>query len=82
MLINLKLLLPYRDALCVEFFDFVLGGCRSGGGGGNFDFHQGFGEGFGINVTCFVQGLGVSEDGEEVTAGGGSGEEWGKAEFV
>ena len=80
MLINLKLLLPYRDALCVEFFDFVFSGLRCSRRGVDFDFHQGFGEGFGLDdkgVACafglvFILELAclcVGVDGEEGATG-------------
>ncbi len=76
------LLLAHRDRLGVEFFDFVLGGRGGCGGGGDFYFDEGFGEGLGVDCALFVQSLRVGVDGEEVAAGGEAGEEWGQAEFV
>ena len=48
---KLKTSFPHRDALRVEFFDFVLGSRGGRGRFGDFDFDEGFGEGFGVDVT-------------------------------
>ena len=72
--------LAQGDRLGVEFFDFIGGWSR--GGGGDFDFDECFCEGFGIDGALFVQGLSIGINGEEVAAGGCAGEEWGQAEFV
>ncbi len=73
---KLKTSIPHRDALRVEGFDFVNScGCRCGGGG-DFDFHERFGEVLGVGVTGFIQRLRIGIDGEEVAAGGGTGKKW------
>ncbi len=48
---KLKTSIPHRDALRVEFFDFVLGSRGGRGRCGDFDFDEGFGEGFGVDVA-------------------------------
>ena len=77
-----RLSLAHRDRLGVELFDFVLGGRGSSCGRGDFDFYQGFGKGFGVDVACFVQSLGVGVDGVEVAASGEAGEEGAQAALV
>ena len=71
-----RLLLAQGDRLGVEFFDFVLGGRGGRGRCGDFDFDEGFGEGFRVDIAQFIQGLSVGVDREEVAAGGGAGEKW------
>ena len=92
-----RLLLAQGDGLGVEFFDFVGGGgdCAVGGSGWgfDFDFHQSFGEGFGVNDKwvgiafgeVFVLQLAclrIGVDGEEVTLQGQTGEESAQAPLI
>ena len=70
----------------VEFFDLVLGWCgccsvrcsRSN----DFDFHQCFCQGFGVDISLFIEGLRVGVNGEEGTACGDSGDEGAGSAFV
>ena len=87
VIFGMKKTLFHRNRLAVEFFDFVLGWGGCGGSGGDFDFHQRFGEVLGVDfklVRCRINAsrLRISIDAEEVTAGGGAGKKWREAEFV
>ena len=87
VIFGMKKTLFHRNRLAVELFDFVLRWRRGCGGSGDFDFHQGFREGFGVDfklVRCRINAsrLRISIDAEEVTAGGGAGKKWREAEFV
>ena len=73
--------LAQGDRLGVEFFDFVFGGGCGRGGIGDFYFHQGFSEGFGVDykrIACTLSlvfifelaCLRVGVDGEEVALEG------------
>jgi len=76
VIFGMKKTLFHRNRLAVELFDFVLGWGGCGGSGGDFDFHQRFGEVLGVHVTGFIQRLRIGIDGEEVAAGGGTGKKW------
>ncbi len=67
--------LAQGDRLGVEFFDFVLGWRGGRGRCGDFDFHERFGEGFGVDGALYVDSLRVGVNSEEVAAGGEAGEE-------
>ena len=77
-----RLSLAHRDRLGVELFDFVLGGRGSSCGRGDFDFYQGFVEGFGVDDALFIEGLRVGVDGEKGASGGDRRDEGAGSAFV
>ena len=84
---------PRGDRLRIEFFDFINSRRCGRSWGFDFNLHQGFGEGFGVEykwVACtfglvFISelaSLGIGVDGKEGTPGGDGGNEGAGAAFI